>query len=253
MISVESINYDISRQPILMGVDAAFAAGKVNAILGPNGAGKSTLLGCMTGALTPGSGAVFLDGRRLDDYSLAELSQKRAVLSQANPVSFPFSAEDIVLMGRNPYALAGNSAEDLEVARETLQLMDAWHLRERSFPTLSGGEQQRIQFARVLAQIWNRKGAYLFLDEPTSALDLRHQYQVLDLIQLLCRDMNLCVVIVMHDLNLAYHCTDYCYFIKEGRISTSGVSQEVINADTIAEMYNLPSKYAARHVNMATG
>ena len=249
MISVDSLSYSVGRLQILDTVNATFEAGKVSAILGPNGAGKSTLLKCLTGSLIPDNGSIFLEGQRLETYSLHELSLKRAVLSQSNPISFPFTAKEIVLMGRNPYALAKTYALDEEIIHETLDLMDAWHLRDRSFPTLSGGEQQRVQFARVLSQIWDQRNAYLFLDEPTSALDLKHQYQVMELIRNQCAEKNLTVIIVMHDLNIAYQSTDMSYFIKEGRIQINGESQNVICADALAEIYDLPSSFAARHIN----
>ncbi|WP_373084046.1 heme ABC transporter ATP-binding protein [Sneathiella sp.] len=249
MITVDNLSYSAARQQILENINVTFEAGKISAILGPNGAGKSTLLKCLTGSLVPDNGFVLLDGQRLETYSLSELSVKRAVLSQSNPISFPFLAKEIVLMGRNPYALAKTHAVDEEIVHETLDLMDAWHLRDRSFPTLSGGEQQRVQFARVLSQIWDQKSAYLFLDEPTSALDLKHQYQVMELIRDQCTKKNLTVIIVMHDLNIAYQSTDISCFIKNGRIRIEGDSQNVICADTLAEVYDLPSSFAARHIN----
>ena len=244
MIIADNISYNIGTKQILTRVSTRFAAGRVSAILGPNGAGKSTLLRCLTGSLTPDTGAVTMDGRELEEYSLADLSRKRAVLSQANPISFPFTALEIVLMGRNPYELDHSADRNTEVAMAALEMMDAWHLRDRSFPTLSGGEQQRVQFARVISQIWEQEGACLFLDEPTSALDLKHQHQLLDLVQSLCQQHGLAVVIVMHDLNLAYHCTDDCYFIKDGRIEGSGESRDMINAERISDIFDLPLKYA---------
>ncbi|MDF2366694.1 heme ABC transporter ATP-binding protein [Sneathiella sp.] len=250
MINAENIVYSIGGQRILANVYATFTPGKVTAILGPNGAGKSTLLKCLTGALKPDEGKVSLEGKDLRDYSLTELSRRRAVLSQANPISFPFTAHEIVVMGRNPYSLEKTTASNAEIADEALTLVDAWHLRDRSYPTLSGGEQQRIQFARVLAQIWEQEGACLFLDEPTSALDLKHQHQLMDLVQKLCAEKNLTVIIVMHDLTLAYHCTDRCFFIREGWIRGGGESKKLITADTISEIFDLPMEYAAMRFGM---
>ncbi|USG59544.1 heme ABC transporter ATP-binding protein [Sneathiella marina] len=249
MIAVSNVSFRVGRQLILDNVSATFEAGKVSAILGPNGAGKTTLLKCITGSLAVDHGAISIEGRKLEEYSLEELSMKRAVLSQNTPISFPFTAEEIVFMGRNPYALKKNNATDTEIVHETLDLMDAWHLRERSFPTLSGGEQQRVQFARVLSQIWDREKAYLFLDEPTSALDLKHQYQVMELIRQQCANKYLTVIMVMHDLNIAYQSTDKSYFLRDGHVHNFGDSKEVINAETLSEVYNLPITYAARHIN----
>lgn len=250
MIDAENIIYSIGGQRILANVYATFKPGEVTAILGPNGAGKSTLLKCLTGSIKPDEGRVSLDGKDLGHYSLEELSRKRAVLSQANPISFPFTAHEIVVMGRNPYSLEKTSVSNAEIADEALALVDAWHLRERSYPTLSGGEQQRVQFARILSQIWEQEGACLFLDEPTSALDLKHQHQLMDLVQQLCAEKKLTVVIVMHDLNLAYHCTDRCFFIQEGWIRGGGKSRRLITAKTISEIFDLPMEYAVMRFGM---
>ncbi|MZR32269.1 heme ABC transporter ATP-binding protein [Sneathiella litorea] len=245
MITAENITYSIGSHRILANICATFNPGRVTAILGPNGAGKSTFLKCLTGALKPDEGSVTVDGRDLHQYSLTELSRRRAVLSQANPISFPFTAHEIVVMGRNPYSLEKTTASNAEIADEALALVDAWHLRDRAFPTLSGGEQQRVQFARVISQIWEQEGASLFLDEPTSALDLKHQHQLLELVQILSTEKNLTVVIVMHDLNLAYYSTDHCYFIKDGGIQGGEDSKDLIKADIISEIFDLPKEYAA--------
>jgi len=246
VIEAKNISVTLGGRQILGKVNAAFRSGTITAILGPNGAGKSTLLKCLTGAVKPTNGAVYLDGRELSDYSLEDLSRRRAVLSQATPISFPFTAHEIVSMGRNPYSMIESVARNHEIADAALEKVDAWHLRDRSFPTLSGGEQQRIQFARVMAQIWETEGATLLLDEPTSALDLKHQHQLLDLIHELCEERRLTVVIVMHDLSLAYHCTDNCYFIKAGRIQGGEPSRDLLTPQKIAEVFDLPEKYAVQ-------
>ena len=247
MISAKSLCYGIAKQTILWDVSAEFGTGRISVILGPNGAGKSTLLGCLTGSIEPTSGSVEIRGRSVTDYPLIELAQLRAVLSQSHAVSFPFTAREIVLMGRNPYASAGNTREDEEIADEALHVMDAWALRDRLVPSLSGGEQQRVHIARVLAQIWARNDAYLLLDEPTSALDLKHQYQALDLIRGLCDTENLGVVIVMHDLTLARQFADRVYFLKDGSVAKEGESRDVINAATISDIYGISEEYAVLH------
>jgi len=247
VIRAKDICYGVSRQVILWDVSAEFRTGQISAILGPNGAGKSTLLGCLTGAIEPTSGSVEIRGRGLSDYSLTELARMRAVLSQSHAVRFPFTAREIVLMGRNPYASAGDAREDEEIADEALHVMDAWALRDRLVPSLSGGEQQRVHIARVLAQVWARDDAYLLLDEPTSALDLKHQYQTLDLIRGLCDTENLGVVVVMHDLTLARRFADRVYFMKAGSIVQEGVCRDVINPRTIGDIYGIPEEYAALH------
>ncbi|MCG8545175.1 MAG: heme ABC transporter ATP-binding protein [Alphaproteobacteria bacterium] len=247
MITTTHLTYTAGRRSILRGINASFETGRISAILGPNGAGKSTLLGCLAGALTPARGSITIDGRALEAYSLGELARKRAVLSQVTRVPFPFTALEIVIMGRNPYTTAASGPEDAAVAEEAMRLMDVWSLRDRLFPSLSGGEQQRVHLARVLTQVWAQRDAYLLLDEPTSALDLKHQYQTLDLIRTLRAKQNLGVVIVMHDLALARSFTDRTVFIKSGHVAHEGPSGDVINCRNLSEIYEISKEYAERY------
>jgi len=243
MIVAKNVSYNIGKKNLLNDVSASIELGKVTAILGPNGAGKSTLLKCLTGVLKPASGSVSLDNKGLHDYSLTQLSKKRAVLSQSNPISFPFTALEIVMMGRNPYVNNNYGNEDFATALEVLECVDAIHLKDRVFPTLSGGEQQRIQLARVLAQLWEQQNAYLFLDEPTSALDLKHQHQILSLVNKAAAGKNLAVCVIMHDLHLAWRYADQVILMKEGGIFTSGTMQKVLTAKNIEYVFEIPAEF----------
>lgn len=248
MIIAENLSVRIAEKHILEDVSVQIENGKVTAILGPNGAGKSTLLKCLTGSQNANSGTIELDGKRLDDYSLSDLSTKRAVLSQSNPISFPFTVLEIVMMGRNPYA--GSSNEDHEIALEALECVDAIHLKDRIFPTLSGGEQQRVQLARVLAQLWEQENAYLFLDEPTSALDLKHQHQLLSLVSRLAEDKHFAVCIIMHDLNLAMRYADHVILLKDGKLFAAGSTATTLNKGTIEEVFEVPGEYVFAYVTL---
>jgi iron complex transport system ATP-binding protein len=243
LIVAKNITYKVGSKTILNDFSTTIQPGKLTVILGPNGAGKSTLMKCLTGSLRPSAGTITLDGRYLEDYPLQELAQKRAVLSQSNPISFPFKALEIVRMGRNPYQQKKEKAGELEISQLAIESVEAWHLRDRIFMTLSGGEQQRIQLARVLAQVWEKEHSFLFLDEPTSALDLKHQYHLLELFRELCNEKKFTIVIVMHDIKLASQFTDMAILMKHGCKSTDGDSKEVISAQNICELYGLPTKY----------
>ncbi len=243
MIIAENLSVKIGEKHILEDVSVQIENGKVTAILGPNGAGKSTLLKCLTGSQNANSGTITLDGKPLGDYSLNDLSTKRAVLSQSNPISFPFTALEIVMMGRNPYADNKSTSKDHEVALEALECVDAIHLKDRVFPTLSGGEQQRVQLARVLAQLWDQENAYLFLDEPTSALDLKHQHQLLSLVSKLAEEKHFAVCIIMHDLHLAMRYTDHVILLKYGRLFAEGSTATALNKGIIEEVFEVPREY----------
>ena len=240
MIDATKIRVEINGCDILKGVSATFQAGEVNVIVGPNGAGKSTLMRCLTGALRPSAGRVTLDRRPLRGYDLCELARKRAVLSQSSSISFPFTAEEIVVMGRNPHIAKHPSAKDRQVVDRVLDAMDVYPLKRRVFPTLSGGEQQRVQLARVLAQIWEEERACLFLDEPTTALDLKHQHEVLQLVRNVAMEKEWAVVMIIHDLHLAKRYGDRALLIKDGEIVLSATVDDALVPEHISAVFDVP-------------
>src|SRR5262249_8126736 len=186
---------------LLDAVDLSVAAGEMVAIIGPNGAGKSTLLRLLSGDLRPSEGDVRLKQRSLRAYTPRELASHRAMLSQHVNVTFPFTVAEIALMG------AGDRSE-----RDARLLADAAldevgldGFRDRQLPTLSGGEQQRAHFARVLVQLACGEAEHgpglLLLDEPTSSLDLRHQVDLVEAARRRAAN-GTAVLAILHDLNL---------------------------------------------------
>lgn len=237
MIAARDISRRVAGRNIPDRVSVDIAAGCVTAIIGPNGAGKSTLLKALTGALPLDAGEVFLGGRPLGHYPLRDLARRRAVLSQGTAVTFPFLVSEIVAMGRAPHD--GPAASDAAAIRQALECVDAWHLRDRIFPTLSGGERQRVQLARVLAQVWGQTAAYLFLDEPTSELDLKHQHQILQLVSGLAADQGMAVCIVMHDLGLVRRYADRAIVMQDGRCVAQGAVADTVTADIICDVFDI--------------
>lgn len=244
MMAAHNVHVRVGDQSILTDVSMTVRSGKVSALLGPNGAGKSTLLRCLTGVIHPDKGSVVLDGRPLPDYSLADLARRRAVLSQSNPVNFPFTAYEIVMMGRNPYFSRHCGPNDRRVVNQVLARTDASALKDRVFQELSGGERQRIQVARVLAQIWETERPYLLLDEPTVALDLKHQHQTLQLVKALAEEKGWAIIIVIHDLHHAKRYGDNAVFMKNGRIYEYGAVGAILNPENIAEVFEIPRRLA---------
>jgi len=239
MIVAEKVYVKVGEKLILEDVSIQLANGEVTAIMGPNGAGKSTLLKCLTGVSPFDSGAISINGVPLGAYSLEDLSRMRAVLSQSTPVEFPFTALEIVTMGRTPFAEISSPLQDDDIACQALNCLDSLAIKDRIFPTLSGGEQQRVQLARVIAQLWGEKRGYLFLDEPTSALDLKHQHQVLKLVRNLAENKNIGIIIVMHDLNLALRYADNVVLLKNGRLFASGDKCKVLTTKNIEEVFEV--------------
>lgn len=238
MIRAEQLHYYVNGSTILRDITLNIPKGKVTAILGANGAGKSTLLKCLTGAAQPTQGCVTIDNKNLSEHSLSELSQTRAVLSQTNSINFPFSAYEIAMMGRSPYSHSPKSKQDNVIVRAALEQVDAWHLKDRIFPTLSGGEQQRVHLARVLAQLWENHDSYLFLDEPTSALDLKHQHLILQLAREKSRE-GMGIITILHDIYLAHSYADHVVLLKEGTLFADGRVEDVLTKDHISDVFDV--------------
>ena len=220
MITAKNISVQAAEKTILQVVSCEISSG-ITCILGSNGAGKSTLLKCLSGGLRPDEGTVLLDQKPLAAWPAKDLAKRRAVLGQNLDVGFPFKAIDIVMMGRAPHIVGSETKNDFDIAEQALKAMDASDLKERIYTTLSGGEKQRIQIARVLTQIDFAKddlsGCYLFLDEPTSALDLRHQKALQNLLIDL-KFKGLSVLCIVHDMNYACAIADQLFLMKSGRL-----------------------------------
>ncbi|GAB4043872.1 heme ABC transporter ATP-binding protein [Spirosoma litoris] len=238
MLGVRNISYQIRNRKLLDGVSFQAKPGELLAIVGANGAGKSTLLKLCTRELIKFTGEIRLFDRPLPSYSDKELSLFRAVLPQQNSVVFPFLVSELVLMGRYPHFEFHPSERDYAIAEMALQKVGMWDFASRIFTTLSGGEQQRVQLARVLAQIWDVEQGILFLDEPTTGLDLLHQHQMLEIAHEFTKK-GFCVVVILHDLNLAAQYADQIVMLRSGRVEAIGTPREVITEETIHRVFNL--------------
>ena len=181
MIVAENLVYHIQGRRLTDDVSVTLPDGEIIAILGPNGAGKSTLLRQLTGYLQPHSGRCSLFGKPLNEWSITELAKTRAVMRQNSHMAFPFSVQEVIRMGRHPYRTR-NTGDETE---HIMTLCDCQALAARDYRHLSGGEQQRVQLARLLVQLWEPepRPKWLFLDEPTSALDIHHQQHLFRLLR----------------------------------------------------------------------
>ena len=228
---------------ILDSLDLDLHAGSLTALLGPNGAGKSSLLKCITGELDH-EGETSLFGRKRQEWVGNMLAHQVGVLPQSSSLSFPFLCEEVVAMGRLPHSEPASRRDEIVRAAMTHAGVD--HLAGRLYPGLSGGERQRVQFARVLAQIWQAPDAdapprLLLLDEPTSALDLKYQHQLLTLARALT-SRNTAVLVVLHDLNLAARYADRLLMLERGRLMADGPPAEVLTPDLIDRLYDYPAQ-----------
>lgn len=241
MIEARRLSFRVRERELVRSLDLRVRPGEFTAILGPNGAGKSTLLKLLCGQLRPTAGTIFFAGKPLAEWNARDLAKYRAVLPQQSAVPFDFSALEVVLLGRSPYGDAGSQEA---LAREALRLTDSEHLAGRVVTTLSGGELQRVQFARVILQIgWQpvSDGRCLMLDEPISNLDPAHQHGALQVAREMAR-RGVTVLVVLHDLNLAAQYADHVVVMKSGRLHTEGTPREVLTPSLVAEVFGVEAR-----------
>ena len=238
LLEAQSLSMAVGSATLVDDIDLRVRAGEMVAIVGPNGAGKSTLLRMLSGDIRPTKGRVELKQRDIRLYPPRLLAHHRAMLSQHVNVTFPFTVEEIVHMG------AGDSgrAAAQRLVDAALDEVGLAHFGSRQLPTLSGGEQQRAHFARVLVQLACGEAQHgpglLLLDEPTSSLDMRHQ---IDLVEIARRRAHngTAVIAVLHDLNLAMRFADRLVLLHRGRLAVDGGRAEAITAETIRRIFEV--------------
>lgn len=233
VLKADNVSVTLGGNRIIHEVTTELRRGELTTLIGPNGAGKSTLFAALAADIEPSTGRVLLNGCDIRSFKPGALALERAVLPQDQVVRFSYSVEEIVGLAR----LSHNTSpvRDTEIVSESMDRAEVGHLRCRDVQTLSGGEMSRSGFARVLAQTT----PVILLDEPTAALDLRHQELVLRTARRL-RDDGACVVIVLHDLNLAAAYSDRVIMMADGAIVADGSPAEVFTAERVSEIYRQP-------------
>jgi iron complex transport system ATP-binding protein len=236
VIASSDVTVRVGAKTLLDDVSLAVTPGEVVVLVGPNGAGKSTLVRVLAGELKPASGSVTLKGRAIQSYGPRELALHRAVLSQNISVAFPFTVGEVVRMGAGDrHGRAIN-----ELAERALADVDLAAFSDRIIGTLSGGEQQRAHFARVLVQLACGEAAHgpglLLLDEPTASLDLKHQLDMLEAVGR-CARRGVAVVAILHDLNLAAMSADRVVVLDQGRVAAVGTPAETVTDELLARVF----------------
>ncbi|MGN0354685.1 MAG: ABC transporter ATP-binding protein [Muricoprocola sp.] len=235
-IEAKDIQISFGAKEILKGVSLDVPQKSFIGIIGPNGSGKSTMLKCIYRTLTPNSGAVFIEGKGLPEMKPKESAKKLAVVAQHNYYNFEFSVTEVVLMGRSPHkkAMERDNAKDYEIVYDCLKQVGMEEFADRSFSTLSGGEQQRVILARALAQ----KTPCLVLDEPTNHLDITHQLQLLKIV----KQLDITVISAIHDLNIAAAFCDKIYVMNEGQIIAGGPPKKILTVPFLREIYHVETE-----------
>jgi iron complex transport system ATP-binding protein len=236
MVELKDLTCGYNGRFLLKDINLKIEQKELMGIIGPNGSGKTTLIRAITRILRPKKGNIFFEGRDIWKVDVSELAKKIAVVSQNHPTNF-MTVQEFVLLGRIPHFKRLQfleTKEDLEIAKNAMILTDTLRFKDRSLEEISGGERQLVFIARALAQ----QPRLLILDEPTTHLDITHQVTVLNLIKKLNTELNLTVIMVLHDLNLA---SEYCQrltLLHEGKIYKTGPPDEVLDYRIIEEVYN---------------
>jgi iron complex transport system ATP-binding protein len=240
VVEARHISYRVGRATLVNDAMVSVFPGELMVIVGPNGAGKSSLLKLLTGEIKPTSGSVHYGTSSISQLPAWQLACQRAVMAQAARLAFPFTVYEVVRLGVDGVGRARSRDMLHQMVADALTRADVTHLAARSYQTLSGGEQQRVQFARVLGQLSAGRSIaeqqVLFLDEPIASLDLCHQFDLLDTARTQA-DSGVAVLAVLHDLNLAITYADRLVVMKEGRIVAEGAPADIMSAQLLADVF----------------
>ncbi|UTV28890.1 heme ABC transporter ATP-binding protein [Photobacterium atrarenae] len=236
-IEARALNLTLGGKKLLDDFSLNIASGELTALLGPNGAGKSSLLKVLCGE-AEGGGTIRFFGKERKDYPPATLAKHLGILPQHSNLAFAFTAREVVELGSLPLQLTRKDTQAL--ATEKMTQVDVLELQDRLYPSLSGGEKQRVHLARVLTQLSHAGDqCILMLDEPTSALDLSHQHQTLQVARTLA-NAGAAVIVVIHDLNLAAQYADRLVIVNHGKVQADGPPWQALTPDTIQRVYGWP-------------
>jgi iron complex transport system ATP-binding protein len=243
-LSVEQVSYayspNPSQAPVFTLEATSFHArpGEIVAILGPNASGKSTLLKIVSGALSPLSGRVLLDGFTTHNLDPRTRARRIAVVQQESVLLFPSRAWEFVLQGRHPHGrtLRFETEQDILITRNALNQVSAEHLADRRMDQISGGEKQRVILARALVQ----QPSLLLLDEPTLHLDIKAQVDLLDALRRLSKENRYTVVVVTHELNLAAEYADQVVLLQKGKTLRVGPPSSVFQRELLEQVFQTP-------------
>lgn len=242
MLKATNITYKIGNKILLDDVSVEFEVGKLNLIIGPNGAGKSTFIKVICNQIQSENGSVFYENTNINKISVSELARIRSVLSQNIELAFPLTVAEIVMMGRYPHFTGKPTQKDITACIEAMRFFDVYHMADRNYMTLSGGEKQRVHFARVISQIWYPvKDAcrYLILDEPLTFLDVHYQFDFMHKVVELLKNNDIIIIGVVHDLNLAAKFADKIVLLNHGKVLAAGDKYTVLSKENIKSAYQL--------------
>ncbi len=239
-LEVQDLYYQYGTCEVLHGLSFGADAGEILGVAGPNGCGKTTLIKCIDRIFEP-KGRILLDGEDITRMNGMEVARRIAYVPQSLTLGMAMTVFETILLGRRPFIRWSVSDNDLQRVHDTINLLKIRHLAFRKMTQISGGERQKVMVARAMVQ----DPALLLLDEPTSALDLKHQLEVMELVRMIAHDRQACVVMAIHDLNLASRFCDWLLLMKEGRIARVGRPDEMLREETILEVYEVEARISS--------
>ena len=223
----------------LSGINLSFQAGKMYGLIAPNGGGKTTLVNLLAGHAHPDAGRILIHGRDAREYKKRELAHLLALTPQHFPIDFPFSVEEVVMMGRHPHIprFASPSDKDRRIVDDAMARLDVKHLRQRLLPHLSGGERQRVMVARALAQ----ETGILLMDEATANLDIRHALDIMAVLRQKV-DEGRTVIAAIHDLDMAAAFCDELMVLRQGQVYAQGPASQIMTETMLAEVFQVEAR-----------
>ena len=240
LLNADHVTLPLGSRDLLRDVSITLKPGETVGLIGPNGAGKSTALRVLSGLWQPTGGHVTLQGKPLTTYRPRQIARLIGQVHQTSAFDVPFSVQDVVAMGRNPHLgrFEIEQPHDRQIVRDAMRETHILALAERPINALSSGERQRVYLARALAQ----EPSILLLDEPTSNLDIRHQIEILALVQRLSHQRDLAVLIAIHDLTLAARFCDRLILMNAGQIIAEGVPDVVLSSENLASAFAVQAR-----------
>lgn len=235
MIQVRELTKFFGNRAVVENVSVNIHRGKITSFIGPNGAGKSTLLSMVSRLLDADTGEVLLDKKNTKKMKSSEFSKRVSILKQSNYMNARLTIRELVSFGRYPHSRGRLNDEDIAFIDQALEYMDLTDIQDSYLEELSGGQRQRAFIAMVIAQ----DTEYVLLDEPLNNLDMKHSVQIMKILRRLVDDLGKTVVIVLHDINFASVYSDRIVALKDGRIVKDGPTDEIINSDSLREIYDM--------------
>ena len=234
-MKIVDLNKNYDGKTVVQSVSFEIPKGKVISLIGPNGAGKSTVMGMISRLVAKDSGVIHFEEKDLSKWKSKELAKKLSILTQHNNIQMKLTVRELVAFGRFPHSGNHLTKEDHEMIDKAIAYMELQEFEDRFLDELSGGQRQRAYIAMVIAQ----DTEYVLLDEPTNNLDIYHASNMMRTVRRLCDELGKTVILVLHEINYASFYSDYICAFSNGKIAKFGTVEEVMNKETLSEIYKV--------------